>query len=123
MNWYKTHVDDRPVYLIDTPGFGDTLRTPDDILAEIIDAFGQLYEYSHNKYIDGLIYLHNINDDAVGDVLKVYLLLCSHPTKATHSFSRIIALSRIYLALNLRNGPYWSRRDGPLIQRLASGRD
>lgn len=57
-------VDDRKVYLIDTPGFDDTNRTDTDILREIATWLQRSFEADIK--LAGIVYLHRIQDNRVG---------------------------------------------------------
>ncbi|KAI0549167.1 P-loop containing nucleoside triphosphate hydrolase protein [Xylaria curta] len=54
----------RRVYLIDTPGFDDDIRTDIDVLQEQIFLFAQLYKFS--APLVGVIYLHSICKNRIG---------------------------------------------------------
>jgi hypothetical protein len=66
------------VYLINTPGCGDTNCSDTDVLKEI--AFFLSQTYKHTIRLAGIIYLHRITDDRVGSSalrnLNMFKQLC-----------------------------------------------
>jgi len=53
-------VDDRPVVLVDTPGFHDTVKSDMDILNSIARSLAAWYE--RGESLSGIIYVHRISD-------------------------------------------------------------
>lgn len=54
------HKNKRRIYLIDTPGFGDTNRSDTDVLKDI--AFFLTQTYRRTVRLAGIVYLHRITD-------------------------------------------------------------
>ncbi|KAK1753955.1 P-loop containing nucleoside triphosphate hydrolase protein [Echria macrotheca] len=52
--------DGRRVVLLDTPGFGDTIRSDDEIMCQIVEFIAACRK--DGKDISGIVYLHAIND-------------------------------------------------------------
>ncbi|KAL4886535.1 P-loop containing nucleoside triphosphate hydrolase protein [Aspergillus karnatakaensis] len=62
-------LEDRLVYLIDTPGFNDTWRSDTEILKEISFILSQIYR--KGMKLAGILYLHRISDNRVsGSTMK-----------------------------------------------------
>ncbi|KAF2745783.1 hypothetical protein M011DRAFT_446330 [Sporormia fimetaria CBS 119925] len=72
--------NERPIWLIDTPGFDDTYRTDSDILREVAQWLNTAYK--KNIQLTGIIYLHRISDTRVGNAafknLRMFKKLCGN---------------------------------------------
>lgn len=70
--------DGTVIYLVDTPGFNDSLRSDTEILREV--SAWLIRAYNSNYRLAGIIYLHRILDNRVGGVgtrnLKMFRKLC-----------------------------------------------
>lgn len=64
MALYTTHIDDAPIYLMDTPGFDDAQMSDKEVLEMIYNKLQQLSR--GDKLIKGMIYLHDITQVRVG---------------------------------------------------------
>lgn len=73
-----TFEGNRPIWLIDTPGFDDTYRTDSDVLREVAQWLTTAYTMKIN--LTGIIYLHRISDPRVGNAasrnLRMFKKLC-----------------------------------------------
>ena len=54
----------RKFFLVDTPGYDDTYKSDTDILREIADWLGQVYQ--NRIKLTGIVYLHRISDVRIG---------------------------------------------------------
>ncbi|KAI0859103.1 hypothetical protein F4860DRAFT_483820 [Xylaria cubensis] len=61
---FRTELQDRNVYLIDTPGFDDTSREDVETLTTIAHYLS--VSYTNNVSINGILYLHRISDTRIG---------------------------------------------------------
>lgn len=73
-----TFENNRPIWLIDTPGFDDTYRTDSDVLRELAQWLSTAYNLKIK--LTGIIYLHRISDTRVGNAasrnLRMFKKLC-----------------------------------------------
>lgn len=79
MQFYSCTLDkDQRVFLIDTPGFNDTVKSDTEVLREIAAILAQLY--SRSVHLTGIVYLHRITDNRMGGAslrnLKIFQKLC-----------------------------------------------
>ncbi|KAI0543512.1 hypothetical protein F4679DRAFT_568379 [Xylaria curta] len=65
---FRTQLQDRDVYLIDTPGFDDTNREDVEILTTVAHYLS--VSYANNVLINGILYLHRISDTRIGSSTK-----------------------------------------------------
>ncbi|KLO86380.1 uncharacterized protein LW93_11155 [Fusarium fujikuroi] len=71
---YSMNVENRVIYLVDTPGFNDTWRSDLEILKEISYITSTIYK--HRMKLAGILYLHRISDNRVsGSAAKNFTLL------------------------------------------------
>src|SRR5947208_2149946 len=61
----STIIDGRAVTLIDTPGFDDSSRFDGEIL-NLIASYLR-HSYNRNELLSGVIYLHRITDNRIGN--------------------------------------------------------
>ncbi|KAI1365559.1 hypothetical protein F5Y08DRAFT_303503 [Xylaria arbuscula] len=61
---FRTELQDRDVYLIDTPGFDDIDREDVDILTAVSHYLS--VSYANNVSVNGVLYLHRISDTRIG---------------------------------------------------------
>ncbi|KAJ5559428.1 hypothetical protein N7513_001827 [Penicillium frequentans] len=74
VEFHSMTIKDRPVYLVDTPGFNDTYRSDFEIFSEIAFILSQVYR--RGMKIAGILYLHRISDNRVsGSALRNFKLL------------------------------------------------
>ncbi|OTA58356.1 hypothetical protein K449DRAFT_318094, partial [Hypoxylon sp. EC38] len=64
-------LEERDVYLIDTPGFDDTKRENMETLTAIAHFFS--VSYANNVFMNGIIYVHRISDNKLGGVARTNL--------------------------------------------------
>lgn len=71
-------VEEKRLFLIDTPGFDDSTRSDTDILREVADWLSRSYQA--NIKLAGIIYLHRIGDPRMGGAamknLRMFRKLC-----------------------------------------------
>ncbi|KAI1121958.1 hypothetical protein F5Y10DRAFT_91276 [Nemania abortiva] len=68
---FRTELQDRDVYFIDTPGFNDTNRADVEILTAVAHYLS--VSYANNVSINGILYLHSISDTRIGHSTKCNL--------------------------------------------------
>ncbi|KAM7208148.1 P-loop containing nucleoside triphosphate hydrolase protein [Naviculisporaceae sp. PSN 640] len=89
-------VDDKTIYLIDTPGFDDTSRTDTEILREIATWLERSYDADIK--LAGIVYLHRIQDNRVGGSgvknIQVFRELCG-----TEALSSVVLATTMWDAL------------------------
>ena len=74
VEFHSMRIKNRPVYLVDTPGYNDTYRSDFEIFSEIAFILSQIYRRGMN--IAGILYLHRISDNRVsGSSLRNFKLL------------------------------------------------
>ncbi|KAI1305486.1 P-loop containing nucleoside triphosphate hydrolase protein [Xylaria venustula] len=119
---FRTKLQDRDVYLIDTPGFDDTNREDVDILTTMSHYLS--VSYANNVLINGVLYFYRISDTRIGSVarrnLEMMKALCgedayqnvaiittmwsSDPTEHDKQRKRETELREIYLSDMLQGG-------------------
>ncbi|OTA75562.1 hypothetical protein M434DRAFT_39028 [Hypoxylon sp. CO27-5] len=68
---FQARLEERDVYLIDTPGFDDTKWENMEILTAIAHYFS--VSYANNVFINGIIYVHRISDNKLGGAARTNL--------------------------------------------------
>lgn len=108
------HSGGRTGYLIDTPGFDDTMRSDSEVLKDIAYFLANLYYKS--KKLSGLIYLHRIIDPKMGGSavknLNIFQKMCGQSV-----FPSIMLVSSMWEELRPENGgtSVGERREAELI--------
>ncbi|GKU13647.1 unnamed protein product [Fusarium langsethiae] len=105
---------ERCVYLVDTPGFDDTLRNDTEILKEVTFFFSQIYR--KNVQLAGIIYLHRISDNRVsGTALKnldMFKQLCGK-----NAFGHVVLCTSMWDTLDTTVPEVGDQREKELIAR------
>ncbi|KAI0967998.1 P-loop containing nucleoside triphosphate hydrolase protein [Xylaria arbuscula] len=65
---FRIELQDRDVYLIDTPGFDDTNREDVEILTAVSHYLS--VSYANNVMINGILYFYRISDTRIGSVTR-----------------------------------------------------
>lgn len=95
------HGNGRTGYLIDTPGFDDTMRSDSEVLKETAYFLAKLYYKS--KKLSGLIYLHRIMDPKMGGSavknLNIFQKMCGQS-----AFPSVMLVSTRWEELRPENG-------------------
>ncbi|KAJ5893682.1 hypothetical protein N7495_005373 [Penicillium taxi] len=74
VEFHSLMIKDKPVYLVDTPGFNDNYRSDFEIFSEISFILSQIYR--RGMKIAGILYLHRISDNRVSrSALRNFKLL------------------------------------------------
>ena len=75
---YRCCYRDKMYVLLDTPGFGDTYRSNDDVVDEVLQWLAS--SYRAETHLNGVIYLHPINDirmqGSARENLEMFRKLC-----------------------------------------------
>ncbi|KAK1145031.1 hypothetical protein N8T08_004746 [Aspergillus melleus] len=75
---YPATIGSQNIFLVDTPGFDDTLRADTDILREVADWLNQTNKA--NIKLAGIVYLHRISDNRMAGAsmksLRLFKKLC-----------------------------------------------
>ncbi|KAI1420349.1 hypothetical protein F5Y12DRAFT_773673 [Xylaria sp. FL1777] len=75
---FRSELQDRDVYLIDTPGFDDTNREDVEVLTAVTHYLS--VSYANNVSINGILYLHRVSDTRIGSStrqnLEMMRVLC-----------------------------------------------
>ncbi|GJJ78403.1 hypothetical protein EMPS_10762 [Entomortierella parvispora] len=94
-------IDDKPVLILDTPGFDDTHRSDTEVLTEIADHLANLYRSGFQ--VCGIIYLHNIREDRVRGSsyknLKMFEKLCG-----AGALQNVVMLTNRWAMINEADG-------------------
>ena len=61
---HPTLINNKPIFLIDTPGFDDTNRSDAMVLSDVADWLNRSFQAGIK--VSGIIYLHRITDNRVG---------------------------------------------------------
>ncbi|KAF8808738.1 P-loop containing nucleoside triphosphate hydrolase protein [Phlegmacium glaucopus] len=81
INIVECTIDDKPVTLIDTPGFDDSTHTETEIIRMIAHFLTHTYE--KGLKLSGLIYMHRISDNRMGGLsqrnFKMFKEMCGIP--------------------------------------------
>lgn len=90
-------IDDKAVYLIDTPGFDDTSRSDTEILRELATWLERSYDADIK--LAGIVYLHRIQDNRVGGSgvknIHVFRELCG-----TEALSSVVLATTMWDSLS-----------------------
>ncbi|KAF5586890.1 uncharacterized protein FSUBG_11989 [Fusarium subglutinans] len=100
---YSMNVENRVIYLVDTPGFNDTWRSDLDILKEISYITSTIYK--HRMKLAGILYLHRISDNRVsGSAAKNFTLL--QRICGLDAASRVFLITTMWDQINTRGPDY-----------------
>lgn len=64
IGWYGASVDGLPYYILDTPGFDDSVLSDSEILHMLIDELAAIYR--EERKLAGVVYIHDISRVRVG---------------------------------------------------------
>ena len=64
VSWYAANIDGAPFYILDTPGFDDSVLSDSEVLHMLINELATIHR-DHRK-LAGLVYLHDISRVRVG---------------------------------------------------------